>query len=111
MAIEITNKLNDKPEIIYLSTDNESKEPHCTSNTYGEIQLSNDNNVCTVVQKEDVKDLNVVDQPIEKPSESLEFPCTQCGKIFKHETSLKSHLIKHGKKLKCEVCGKEFNCK
>jgi hypothetical protein len=36
--------------------------------------------------------------------------CDECNRTFKLEGALRTHLIKHGKKLnlKCEVCGKEF---
>lgn len=35
--------------------------------------------------------------------------CRHCGKTFRLESSLKTHLLKHGKS--CEVCGKKFNRK
>lgn len=42
---------------------------------------------------------------------SDENKCTECDKHFKLESSLRKHLlVKHGKKLKCEVCDKEFHC-
>ncbi|KAI4461748.1 zinc finger protein [Holotrichia oblita] len=34
--------------------------------------------------------------------------CTECGKTFRLESSLKTHSLKHGKKLSCEVCGKNL---
>lgn len=36
--------------------------------------------------------------------------CQECGKVFRLAGGLKIHSIKHGKKLKCEVCSKEFSC-
>lgn len=38
------------------------------------------------------------------------YKCKECNKTFKLPSGLKTHEIKHGKKLKCEVCGKEFDC-
>lgn len=43
--------------------------------------------------------------------DKLKHKCTECGKTFRLESSLKTHSLKHGKKLNCEVCGKEFSCK
>lgn len=37
--------------------------------------------------------------------------CKECGKVFRQERGLKLHAIKHGGKLICEVCQKEFTCK
>ncbi|KAJ8942097.1 hypothetical protein NQ318_013386 [Aromia moschata] len=34
--------------------------------------------------------------------------CTECDRTFRHEAALKSHMVKHGHKLKCEACGEEF---
>lgn len=36
--------------------------------------------------------------------------CKECGKTFRLASGLKTHAIKHGRKLKCEVCKKEFFC-
>lgn len=34
--------------------------------------------------------------------------CEDCGRTFRLASGLKTHAIKHGRKLKCEVCKKEF---
>lgn len=34
--------------------------------------------------------------------------CEMCGKTFRLASGLKTHSIKHGRKLKCAVCNKEF---
>lgn len=59
---------------------------------------------------EDVKfDVNI---KIDKDSKSSEkFECKECGKHFRLSTGLRRHLLKHGKKIICEVCGKGFTCK
>lgn len=117
IAIEIANKLDhvDKSEIIYLKADDEPKEPEyvikdgITDNNFKSVESKN--NICNEVSRETASEPNINTETAEKPSEISHFSCSQCRKMFKHETSLKSHLIKHGKKLKCEVCGKEFNRK
>lgn len=118
MAIAITDKLNnvDKPEIIYLKADTVPKDTEyvfkdSVSDTNFKSVESKEDNLCNETS-EVVNEPNIVPEgPVKKLNDSLQFPCSQCGKIFKHETNLKSHLIKHGNKLKCEVCSKEFNRK
>lgn len=50
---------------------------------------------------------DLVKESQEISSES--YPCRECGKSFTLESSLQMHLIKHGQKLKCDVCSVEFN--
>lgn len=51
------------------------------------------------------------DSKLEQTSKTLEHSCNECEKSFKSINGLRAHQLKHGKKLKCEVCGREFNCK
>lgn len=41
---------------------------------------------------------------------SNKYKCEECGKTFRLASGLRVHSQKHGKKLKCEVCEKEFKC-
>lgn len=45
----------------------------------------------------------------EKYVEESEHRCDDCGRTFRLASGLRTHSLKHGKKLKCEVCGKEFS--
>ncbi|CAH1118946.1 unnamed protein product [Phaedon cochleariae] len=69
-------------------------------------------------QNEDISDLTSQAVPISlvpnpPKTKSIEFQgphsCIQCGKKFQSEISLKSHMVKHGEIISCEICGQELS--
>lgn len=86
-------------------------EPKVVTVDVQSINYELENNENISVEKSDSPiDLLSDQQNVEVKSD--ENKCTECKRNFKLESSLRNHLLlKHGKKLKCEVCTKEFHCK
>ncbi|KAJ8986018.1 hypothetical protein NQ317_013902 [Molorchus minor] len=57
-------------------------------------------------QNEQHKDEQLPKVALQEPKHSsrIFFDCQYCEKYFKNAAALEIHLLKHGKKLKCEVC-------
>lgn len=51
------------------------------------------------------------DNKVKMESNKEKHTCEECGKSFRLASGLRTHSIKHGKKLKCDVCAIEFSCK
>ncbi|KAJ8918614.1 hypothetical protein NQ315_013120, partial [Exocentrus adspersus] len=120
-AIEITNKSqnSENTQIIYLkgNIDVPQQDDLLKNNLIDKdtesVKIDDDNDDNASDLSESLEDSlkhgrDVVELTSNQLSQ-LKFCCEQCGKLFKYEANLKSHLIKHGTKLKCEVCNKEFD--
>ena len=76
------------------------------------ITLTNEGNPEPPVPVSEISN-NVQSDVKEEETDIGPLKCDMCDRTFKLESALRTHLIKHGRKLqfKCKVCGKEFTCK
>nr|XP_023018818.1 zinc finger protein 300-like [Leptinotarsa decemlineata] len=105
-------------EIVRQTDDfnNGTKNKSGTSNEFESVIKHASDNSCvdSVIKHAAVVESNVttIEKNVSETHISEKVPekfiCQECGKKFKYQIALKSHMTKHGKKIDCEVCGQEF---